>query len=91
MAIPGLALGIPSLTPATLVVSLALAFLTLCVGHSVGPHRGIIHRTYEALPVVRGVLAYPFVRRRKVTRDSQRRAERTVAVAQPVMDGESCR
>lgn len=61
MAIPGLALGIPSATPATLAVSLVLAFLTLCVGHSVGLHRGIIHRTYEARPVVRGALAYLFV------------------------------
>lgn len=61
MAIPGLAVGIPSATPATLVVSLALAFLTLCVGHSVGLHRGIIHRTYEARPIVRGALAYLFV------------------------------
>ncbi len=61
MAIPGLAVGIPSLTPTTLVVSLALAFLTLCVGHSVGLHRGIIHRSYEAPLAVRGVLAYLFV------------------------------
>jgi fatty-acid desaturase len=58
MAIPGLAVGIPASTPTTLILSLALAFLTLCVGHSVGLHRGIIHRTYEAHPVVRGVLAY---------------------------------
>ncbi len=61
MAVPGLAVGIPAATPATLIVSLALAFLTLCIGHSVGLHRGIIHRTYEAHPVVRGVLAYLFV------------------------------
>jgi stearoyl-CoA desaturase (delta-9 desaturase) len=53
MAIPGLAVGVPAATPATLIVSLALAFLTLCVGHSVGLHRGIIHRTYEVHPAVR--------------------------------------
>ena len=58
MAIPGLAIGLPAATPTTLVVSLVLAFLTLCVGHSVGLHRGIIHRTYEAHPIVRGALAY---------------------------------
>jgi len=58
MAIPGLAVGIRAVTPTTLIVSLALAFLTLCVGHSVGLHRGIIHRTYEAHPIVRGALAY---------------------------------
>jgi stearoyl-CoA desaturase (delta-9 desaturase) len=32
--------------------------VTLCIGHSVGLHRGFIHRTYEANPIVRGVLAY---------------------------------
>lgn len=61
MAIPGLAAGIPLATPATLAVSLALTFVTLCVGHSVGLHRGIIHRTYQAKPAVRGALAYLFV------------------------------
>jgi len=61
MAIPGLIVGIQSLTSTTLVVSLALAFLTLCVGHSVGLHRGVIHRTYEARPFVRGALGYLFV------------------------------
>lgn len=39
---------------------LALAFLTLCVGHSVGLHRGVIHRTYETSPVARGVFAALF-------------------------------
>jgi stearoyl-CoA desaturase (delta-9 desaturase) len=60
MAIPGLA-GIPFATRATLAVSLVLTFVTLCVGHSVGLHRGIIHRTYQAHPAVRGALAYLFV------------------------------
>jgi fatty-acid desaturase len=58
MAIPGLALGIPASTPTTLVVSLALAFVTLCIGHSVGLHRGVIHQTYHAHPIVRGALVY---------------------------------
>src|SRR4029079_1685269 len=52
---------IPALTSTTVVASLALAFVTLCVGHSVGLHRGVIHRTYEARPLVRGVLVYLFV------------------------------
>jgi hypothetical protein len=60
MAIPGLA-GIRFATPATLAVSLALTFVTLCIGHSVGLHRGIIHRTYQSHPAVRGALAYLFV------------------------------
>lgn len=61
MAIPCLVFGIPAMTRATLVLSLALAFATLCIGHSVGLHRGVIHRTYEAHPAVRGVLVYLFV------------------------------
>lgn len=61
MAIPGLVFGIPALTSATLVTSLALGFVTLCVGHSVGLHRGVIHRTYQAGSLVRGVLVYLFV------------------------------
>jgi fatty-acid desaturase len=58
MAVPGLAFGVPAATRTTVLVSLALVFLTLCVGHSVGLHRGIIHRSYEAHPAVLGALAY---------------------------------
>ena len=61
MAVPGLVAGIPALTSTTLVVSLAVAFVTLCVGHSVGLHRGVIHRTFQAHAAVRGVLVYLFV------------------------------
>lgn len=57
----GLTFGIPSLTTRTLVVSLGLIFVTLCLGHSVGLHRGVIHRTYRAPALVRGVLLYFFV------------------------------
>lgn len=58
MALPGLALGIPAVTAGAVAASLALAFATLCIGHSVGLHRGIIHRTYRAHPAVIGALAY---------------------------------
>jgi stearoyl-CoA desaturase (delta-9 desaturase) len=58
MLVPGALFGFRALTARTLGVALGLTFLTLCVGHSVGLHRGIIHRTYEAHPVTRGVLAY---------------------------------
>ena len=61
MLLPGLVVGIGSATLASVGVSLALAFVTLCVGHSVGLHRGVIHRTYEAGPILRGVLVYLFV------------------------------
>jgi fatty-acid desaturase len=58
LAVPGLAVGIPSLTTTTVAVALVLAFVTLCIGHSVGLHRGVIHRTYRAHPIVRGALVY---------------------------------
>lgn len=61
MVVPGAVVGIPACTRANVAVSLALAFLTLCVGHSVGLHRGVIHATYRARPWVRGVLAWLFV------------------------------
>ena len=61
MALPGLVFGLPACTRANVAASLALAFATLCVGHSVGLHRGVIHATYRASPAVRGALAWLFV------------------------------
>jgi fatty-acid desaturase len=42
-------------------VALALTVLTLAAGHSVGLHRGIIHRAYACSTWLRGTLAYLFV------------------------------
>lgn len=61
MLVPGLVVGIPRATPAMLAGSAALTVVTVCLGHSVGLHRGVIHRTYRAGPVVRGALAYLMV------------------------------
>lgn len=61
LAVPGLVVGIPAMTPTTTALALVLTLLTLCLGHSVGLHRGIIHRAYETGPVVRGFLAWLFV------------------------------
>ena len=52
------AVGVLVATPATLAVAGALHVITLCIGHSVGLHRGIIHRTYRAGPRLLGALAY---------------------------------
>lgn len=49
----------PSAT--TVLVSALLFVLTVCAGHSVGLHRGIIHRTYQSSRWLRGLLAYCFV------------------------------
>lgn len=44
----------------TFAGGVAATFLTLCVGHSVGLHRGIIHRTYRCRRWVRCAMAYLF-------------------------------
>jgi stearoyl-CoA desaturase (delta-9 desaturase) len=60
-----LALGLAAVPSAlslkTAVGGFALAFVTLCLGHSVGLHRGVIHRTYDTSRSVRCVLATLFV------------------------------
>lgn len=61
MLLAGAVFGVPSVTPRLAAISVALAVATLCLGHSAGLHRGIIHRSYETHPVVRGALAYLFV------------------------------
>ncbi|MBL8956913.1 MAG: acyl-CoA desaturase [Myxococcaceae bacterium] len=61
MAVPGLVIGLPAIDLHLGAIALTLGFVTLCLGHSVGLHRGAIHHTYEAGPVVRAVLAELFV------------------------------
>jgi len=61
MAVPGVVVGIPALNGATVALALVFTLLTLCLGHSVGLHRGIIHRAYESGPLLRGFLAWLFV------------------------------
>jgi fatty-acid desaturase len=41
--------------------SAVLGLLTLCLGHSVGLHRGVIHGAYRCSPWLRGLLVYLFV------------------------------
>ncbi|HEX2686334.1 MAG TPA: acyl-CoA desaturase [Kofleriaceae bacterium] len=52
------AVGAVVATPRALAVAVVLHVITLCIGHSVGLHRGIIHRSYRASRIVLGVLAY---------------------------------
>lgn len=61
MILAGAAVGLPALNGRLAALSLVLTFLTLCLGHSVGLHRGFIHRSYDAAPAVRGALAWLFV------------------------------
>ena len=48
-------------TLAVTIVSMAFGMVTICAGHSVGLHRGIIHRSYGTSRLVRGLLVYLFV------------------------------
>jgi len=63
MLVPALILGPFALAsaPWTLVPALVLAFTSVCLGHTVGLHRGIIHRAYRTTPLLRGALAFTFV------------------------------
>ncbi len=61
MVAGGLVWGLPALSPALTALALTLTLLTLCLGHSVGLHRGIIHRAYDCSPLLRGFLAWIFV------------------------------
>ena len=61
MLLMGVVFGLPALSVPLTLASLGLAFLTLCLGHSVGLHRGVIHATYRAGPVTRAVLLELFV------------------------------
>ena len=45
----------------TVLAAFALTVVTLCAGHSVGLHRGVIHRSYRTSKLLRGLLAYLFV------------------------------
>ncbi len=52
------AIGVVVATWTAIAIACLLHVVTLCVGHSVGLHRGIIHRAYRAGPITRGALAY---------------------------------
>lgn len=56
----GLAAAPFALSPKTAAGGFALAFVTLCLGHSVGLHRGVIHRTYDTSRTARCALATLF-------------------------------
>ena len=43
------------------IVSAVLTVLTVCLGHSVGLHRGVIHKAFKMNTYVRGTLLYLFV------------------------------
>jgi fatty-acid desaturase len=48
-------------SPTAAASAFAMTVVTLCAGHSVGLHRGVIHRSYRCSKWLRGLLAYLFV------------------------------
>lgn len=48
MTLAALALGPVFVTPGAVVLFLATSAVTLCLGHSIGLHRLLIHRSFEA-------------------------------------------
>ncbi len=61
MLVPGLVVGLPALTPQLVLAAIVLAFATLCVGHSVGLHRNVIHGAYRAPRWLVRLMVYLFV------------------------------
>lgn len=53
-------LGLPHVTWTRGLVAAGLGFLTACCGHSVGLHRGIIHRAFRMAPGLRRALLLLF-------------------------------
>lgn len=60
MLVPALAFGPAALTVGNLAVSVALTVLTVVLGHTVGLHRGIIHRAFRTSEAARRVAAVLF-------------------------------
>ena len=53
--------GLPNLTVTQTIIAATLAGITFCLGHSVGLHRGIIHRSYRTFAWFQSLLVYLFV------------------------------
>jgi fatty-acid desaturase len=61
MLAPALVWGWSSLSGSRSLASALITVVTVGFGHSIGLHRGIIHRSYRCARLTRGVLAYLFV------------------------------
>lgn len=61
MLVPTIVWGRRSVTAWSFAASAALTFSTVCLGHSVGLHRGVIHRAYGCSRRFRNALLYLFV------------------------------
>ena len=58
MILPGFGLGFQVLDLRLFLMAMAMTLVTVCLGHSVGLHRGIIHQSYEMGASTRKLLAW---------------------------------
>ena len=61
MIIPCVFINFNQLDRWTIIIGLILTFITVCLGHSIGLHRGVIHKSYRTTINTRNVLVYFFV------------------------------
>lgn len=61
MIIPCFFIDFSLLTLEIMLVGAGLTFFTICLGHSIGLHRGIIHKSYETTDWFQNILVYLFV------------------------------
>lgn len=58
MMLAAMVLGPLFVTPGAVLLFVATALATLCAGHSVGMHRLLVHRSFQARPWVERLLVY---------------------------------
>ncbi len=61
MLIPCFFIDFSQLTLKTILLGFGLTFITICLGHSIGLHRGVIHKSYKTTKWLQNLLVYLFV------------------------------
>ncbi|MFK8037432.1 MAG: hypothetical protein AB8B74_04030 [Crocinitomicaceae bacterium] len=60
MLIPCFFIEFSDISTKTIVTAGLFTFISVCLGHSVGLHRGVIHKAYQTSILTRNVLVYIF-------------------------------
>ena len=61
MIAPVLLIDFTSITSNVIWLSIGITFITVGIGHSIGLHRGIIHKSYTTSSIFRNISLYCFV------------------------------
>lgn len=61
MIIPCFLIKWNNINTTTIALSIFVTILTICFGHSIGLHRGVIHKSYTTSKAFRNILLYLFV------------------------------